>query len=256
MNVQDIEIKSERLLKKFLKENKINMFSGNYYDCMIGYNEVTTIVHINDTDNIGFIIKRFDDYKYYIGSARELMEQFMSWSTGDIVNLNITLRVPGNINTAQTVSIARTPCITLDNYCPTMEAIEKKLYYEREIKPYNEFYTEQRKDLIWKQIRLNEMTIEKNEGFSPIQFQGLYSKLNIMGKNYLLVDVNTLLIISNNKAIICTMQPHILDKYNKNHCTCYFRQPVDEWKYENKRKYIRNYKVSDIPDNSNFKYLW
>jgi hypothetical protein len=256
MNVQNIEIKSERLLKKFLKENKINIFSGGYYDCMIGYNEVTHIVHINGTDSMGFIIKRFDDYKYYIGNARELMEQFMAWSTGDIVNLNITLRVPDNINTAKTVSIARTPCIILDNYCPTMEAIEKKLLYEKEIKPWNDFYAEECKNSIWRKLKLNEMAIEKNEGLSGIQFEALYSKLHIIGKKYLLVDVNTLLIINNDKAIICTMQPHILDKYNKNYCTCYFRQPVDEWKSENKRKYIRNYKVSDIPDISNFKYLW
>jgi hypothetical protein len=161
---------------------------------------------------------------------------------GDIVNVKINKEK--NTKTGaeiRTTEVIDHHCIPLKNYCPTLENIQL----------YVDYLVAKDKSYKHMEYAMSHVLCYK-AGLTKEQLASTRTKLNMVGKKCMLVDINTILFEDNGQTMIYTAQPQINTFYNI--ATSKPDFTIEAIK-ENNIQTIGNYRTIDIPESQYIKYI-
>jgi hypothetical protein len=191
-DIRRIRFRDKDRLEAWMKENNIeeqDILSHH----ILGYNRIVYDITIDDGVYKYVVIERFDGRVDLISSNNidKLIEYSYRNKCGMVANAEVQKGASDIIKTV----LLTDDRLSTEDYIPSKSGI---LYY-----------LHQADVSLWKEVKQNIET--KETCMNEQQYQGLLAKLKMIGTPYILVDINTILIKSNGKALLYTKQKDIDD---------------------------------------------
>jgi hypothetical protein len=208
-------------------------------DKVVGYHKVVAAINLTLEEQTAYIVKRFDGRLFMISSGYDILKMYQKETNlyGDIVNIEINNKKERD----EKVRAVEHHCIPLKKYCPTITGITK--YIEHEF--YTNTVRAKEFENFYKPVCVNRDTLINIKANTSLEeMNKIKKKLNMIGVPSLIVDINTIAVLSNNgkEVIFYTTQPNIFASY-----ICEKIGVVN---------IKRNYEYKDIPKSQYDKYIY
>jgi hypothetical protein len=161
---------------------------------LTGYNRVEYVINIKDEDTTYVVLKRFDNDRNLLASYDliSLMEYASMHARGKVANAKIHEKSSGIKELLITDNEMK-----VSEHLPSTTGIGCYLY-EMNQSAFGELRDER------------DRLVIKRTNMTDQQFQSLISKLRVVGAQVMLVDINTIITINNDKILIYTKQKDVI----------------------------------------------
>jgi hypothetical protein len=178
-----------------------NNVSGVQYEQLTGFNKVTHRILISEYDAYYYILRRFDGYTFSFNEMQLVNNALEadSVSFGQIANVTLRQGIDNKGRDFINLYIVDNR-INTRTYIPALTSI-------------NSYIAKSKSDVIGLlAIEYSNYKVAKTK-MTKQEFVGLQAKLNMSGVPSMVVDLNTLAIVQNNKILIYTRQKGIRKSY-------------------------------------------